>query len=187
MLQQFALVQFGYSVFEELIFNVICVCCLETPPECNQGQIRLVGGQTSLQGRVEVCNDGMWGTVCDDLFSGTDAQVACRQLGFSPTGRQSKKHWLSYNITDALYLCNTGATSQCCATYGQGTGSIVLDNLGCTGTESSLFDCPHNGLNTHNCAHSEDVGITCAGSLCMNITARFSRCNDLDAVRFLMM
>ena len=55
-----------------------------------------------------------------------------------------------------------GATAQCCANYGQGTGLIVLDDLACAGTEASLFDCGHGGVNMHNCGHSEDVGVTCA-------------------------
>ena len=50
---------------------------------------------------------------------------------------------------------------RCCAAFGQGTGQIVLDNLGCTGTEISLFSCPHNGVGSHNCAHSEDAGVVC--------------------------
>ncbi len=62
-----------------------------------------------------------------------------------------------------MYEHYTGATAQCCAAYGQGTGSIVLDDLACTGTETSLFDCPHSGIGTHNCGHSEDVGVTCQG------------------------
>ena len=49
------------------------------------------------------------------------------------------------------------------ATYGQGTGAIVLDDLLCTGTESSLFDCTHSGVNIHNCGHSEDAGVRCTG------------------------
>ena len=64
-----------------------------------------------------------------------------------------------------LLLCTLhyiGATAQCCASYGRGSGSIVLDNLACTGTETSLFNCGHNGINSHNCAHSEDVGVTCS-------------------------
>ena len=66
------------------------------------------------------------------------------------------------NVT-ALFISHTypGATSRCCAFYGQGTGQIVLDNLGCVGTETSLFSCPGNAVGVHNCAHSEDVGITC--------------------------
>ena len=53
---------------------------------CNQGSIRLVGGSSSNQGRVEVCNSNEWGTVCDDSFSTNDANVACRQLGYSGLG-----------------------------------------------------------------------------------------------------
>ena len=52
---------------------------------CSTGDIRLQGG-TAMQGRVEICNANVWGTVCDDLWGAPDAQVACRQLGFSPTG-----------------------------------------------------------------------------------------------------
>ena len=54
-----------------------------------------------------------------------------------------------------------GATAQCCAAYGPGTGDILLDNLGCTGRETSLIDCPSNGIGNHNCAHSEDAGVIC--------------------------
>ena len=58
-----------------------------------------------------------------------------------------------------------GATAQCCASYGQGSGLIVLDDLACAGTETSLFDCSHRGINSHNCGHGEDVGVTCVGKL----------------------
>ena len=52
---------------------------------CTQNSIRLVGG-SALEGRLEFCNNNVWGTVCDDAFGTPDANVACRQLGFSPTG-----------------------------------------------------------------------------------------------------
>ena len=53
---------------------------------CSNGDIRLVGGTNELEGRVEICNNAVWGTVCDDLWGTNDANVACRQLGYSPTG-----------------------------------------------------------------------------------------------------
>ena len=55
----------------------------------------------------------------------------------------------------------TGGTARSSAYFGQGTGSILLDNVECTGTEEFLINCTH--LSTHNCGHSEDAGVTCDG------------------------
>ena len=60
------------------------VMCFATT--CTQGDIGLQGG-TATQGRVEICNNDVWGTVCDDGWDNTDARVACRQLGL-PTSSE---------------------------------------------------------------------------------------------------
>ena len=64
------------SVTSNLIYTVLC----------QNGDIRLVNGTTAFEGRVEICWNETWGTVCDGYWSGSDAQVACRQLGYSTTG-----------------------------------------------------------------------------------------------------
>ena len=105
-----------------------------------EGDIRLVDGINDYEGRVEVCHNNEWGTVCrdDSWFGNRNAGVvACRQLGFSHI---------------AVY---TAATS-----FGKGTGHTWLDNLSCTGSENRLIDCAHDGFGLNNCNYH--AGLICA-------------------------
>ena len=57
-------------------------------PGCIEGEVRLLEGSTPLEGRVEICKNNVWGTVCHNAWTFVDARVVCRQLGFSVAGEE---------------------------------------------------------------------------------------------------
>ena len=116
--------------------------CAFSYTDTSNGTIRLVGGLSANEGRVEIFY-GQWGTVCDDFWDLNDATVVCRQLGY-------------------LRAVFAYRTSQ----FGEGTGPIWLDNIHCTGTELRLDQCPHNGIGVHDCIHFEDAGVRCTSKTC---------------------
>ncbi|XP_071476169.1 scavenger receptor cysteine-rich domain-containing protein DMBT1-like [Diadema antillarum] len=116
------------------------VVCSSTVPA--EYEVRLVGGGSANEGRVEVRNNGEWGTVCDDSWGIDDANVVCRMLGYQ----------------EALQ-------APCCARFGQGSGEILLDDVSCSGNEDNLADCQHREFGTHNCGHVEDAGVVCSSGV----------------------
>ena len=122
-----------HCIIYDNMYSIIIMCFLLTVP------MRLVGGGSPSEGRVEVYYNGQWGTVCDDYWHNIDAGVVCRGLGFGSSGR-------------ATYS----------ATFGQGTGPIWLDGISCRGNEYNLANCTHLGYGVlYSCSHREDAGVVC--------------------------
>lgn len=69
---------------------------------CTNGEVRLAGGNTLYEGRVEVCQNQEWGTVCSIGITPREASVVCRQLGYSARG---KLKWPCFMLDFDDYWC----------------------------------------------------------------------------------
>ncbi|WAQ96305.1 NETR-like protein, partial [Mya arenaria] len=129
------------------------VSCVSTP--MSDAQIHLVNGTSPREGRVEVSVDGgaTWGTICDDHFNNTEAGVICASLG--------------YERGSALAKLNSY--------FGGGSKSqvILLDDVYCKGNETNILACQHRPVGESNCAHVEDVGVSCLSGNVSFVIARF--------------
>ena len=68
----------NFNRFDYLVVSYTVVCA--------NGDLRLAGSTVAGQGRVEICINETWGTICDDSWGTPDASVACQVLGFSRFG-----------------------------------------------------------------------------------------------------
>ena len=71
-----------------LLYMCLIADILPVYYQCHTGEIRLQGSTSQYRGRVEVCANGVWGTVCDDSWDSTDSSVVCKQLGYSRFGTE---------------------------------------------------------------------------------------------------
>ncbi len=104
--------------------------------------LRLSGGEGRCSGRLEVYHNAVWGSVCDDQWDISDAQVVCRQLG-----------------------CGAALRADGNSVFGAGEGVVWLNRVECRGNEIHLWDCPLSLKNHTDCSHKEHAGLTCAGHI----------------------
>lgn len=118
----------------------------------------MVNGYSTNGGTLEICINGVWGTICFFLWYENNAQVACRQLGYSYTGNLS-----SYIQQSIMIIINyLGAMYNLAASAG--SGSIFLYSPQCKGYESTLLQCPvhfSDSFYWNICTHSDDIAILC--------------------------
>ena len=90
-------------------------------------------------------HNGHWGTVCHYKWDDKDAEVVCRQLGYSG-----------------------GVAVKPEDRFGYGCGHIWLHNVECQGNESTLVACQHPPLGVNDCSHRVDAGVVCSKYAEMN-------------------
>ena len=78
---------------------------ISVPQNCVDGDLRLVGGPSNREGRVEMCYRGVWGAISDLEWNNQAAAVTCRQLGFEPSGMYG------YATLSSMYLLAAGELS----------------------------------------------------------------------------
>ena len=127
------LVLYTKAVWEVLLSFSCPISC--TPVGQNTGDVRLVDGGATFQGRVELFFANEWGTVCSDIWQLRNSDVVCHQLGYT--------HAVGFR------------------SFGGGSGPIVLDDVDCQGDESNLLLCNHSPALSTNCNHEEDIGVIC--------------------------
>eukprot|EP00731_Ephydatia_muelleri_P022263 Em0014g854a len=104
---------------------------------CHRGDVQLVGGTFLAEGTVEVCDDNIWGTVCDTLWTSNDAKVVCKQLGYTSA---SIPFYNSF--------------------FGPGMAAITWSDVGgCRGSESAVTSCRFT--TPVDCNSSYYAGVRC--------------------------
>uniref|UniRef100_A0A8D2D2F2 Scavenger receptor family member expressed on T cells 1 n=1 Tax=Sciurus vulgaris TaxID=55149 RepID=A0A8D2D2F2_SCIVU len=145
--------------------------------------LRLQNGSQPCAGRLEIFYNGTWGSVCQTLSS-TSLGILCMQLGCGPQGQLlteagSRRNLCTIPEEGAVRLrggedgcsgrvvcrqlgCGRAVDALRGAAFGPGSGPVWLDEVGCRGSEASLWGCPAEPWGRGDCEHKEDAGVRCS-------------------------
>ena len=130
---------------------------------CNDGDLKLVGGASETEGRLEVCFNKRWGTINADGWTRTDTQVACKQLGFSTLSNMTCSYYHIYPFQ--TLLCSFYAE----VFYSEKTRFLTqslpvhITSVGCNSSSQTLLDCDYHEF-PNSTTISIDISISCGGS-----------------------
>ena len=140
-----------------LVSEVLLIRVIYIVASCENGTVRLYSERDSYfrrYGRVQVCINNTWGTVCDKTWDDNDASVVCRMLGYSPYGKTSALRLVSY------YNIITGAAALT-RRFQESVWPMYIRELNCTGSEDSIWSCPHNNNARSGCTAYADASVVC--------------------------
>ena len=132
---------------------------------CKSGTIRLVSESNShfrSYGRVEICIDQAWSTICDKYFDNFDASVICHQLGFSRYGNITVIDII--NLDFKLFMCRKGALTL----QSRFTGSVwplTVTNISCNGSENHFLECSLSTESISGCYRRHSASVICQSML----------------------
>ena len=139
---------------------------------CTDGSVRLVNGSIHQEGRVEVCVDGVWGSVCSSGWDTTDAKVICKQLGYPDSGIAhsvililSHKRLCIFDtycvsFQELMYFLIVPVVSLN-GKYGVGDGPIYFSDLTCQGWEHTYTICSKSSYLHFTCSNTAIAGTIC--------------------------
>ena len=159
----------------------------KTNSDCKDGEIRLVGGASELEGTVEVCLGNLWGLVAESGWSFVDAQVVCSQLEYSQEGTSDETwflvpciyksvfttclrckglHLAKMSCVIHIFFLGTGMQALNNSHYGKPRKPVHMSNVYCTGKELQLISCLHHEFDSFEekkdiLSHVDVAGVSC--------------------------
>ena len=132
----------------------------------NADRLRLTQYASNKIGRLEVCHNGIWGTVCGIGATDAIAKVVCRELNHAAEGwKASTRLFIHSHYLSVILHAGTLHTEITLDVYLEHVAPITQVNFMCRGNEGSLTECVFDGQNGDEkyCTHDNDIIIFCTG------------------------